>query len=64
MPGPDMPPAAPASGERPQSKGSAWRGGSLEEITNKIFEDLMRGKSQLAHGFDELGVLELDKPKV
>ncbi|GFR98576.1 regulator of G-protein signaling 12 [Elysia marginata] len=66
MPGPvDMPPAPRAStAERPpQSKGSAWRGGSLEEITNKIFEDLMRGKSQLAHGFDELGVLELDKPK-
>ncbi|KAH9503248.1 hypothetical protein Btru_068556 [Bulinus truncatus] len=40
------------------------RGGSLEEITNKIFEDLMRGKSQLAHGFDELGVLELDRYKV
>ncbi|XP_055901258.1 regulator of G-protein signaling loco-like isoform X2 [Biomphalaria glabrata] len=43
---------------------SGHRGGSLEEITNKIFEDLMRGKSQLAHGFDELGVLELDKAKV
>ncbi|XP_059145141.1 regulator of G-protein signaling 12-like isoform X2 [Physella acuta] len=38
-------------------------GGSLEEITNQIFDDLMRGKSQLAHGFDELGVLELDKAK-
>lgn len=65
MPGPDLPSAAwagTATERPPQSKGS-WRGGSLEEITNKIFEDLMRGKSQLAHGFDELGVLELDKPK-
>ncbi|GFO30557.1 regulator of G-protein signaling 12 [Plakobranchus ocellatus] len=63
MPGSDMPPAPPSGIERPQPKASAWRGGSLEEITNKIFEDLMRGKSQLAHGFDELGVLELEKPK-
>ena len=34
--------------------------GSLEEITNQIFEDLMRGKAHAAHqGFDELGVCEL-----
>lgn len=37
--------------------------GSLEEITNQIFDDLMRGKSQVAHGnFDELGIVELKEP--
>ncbi|CAL1543696.1 unnamed protein product [Lymnaea stagnalis] len=56
-----LPKAPPASRSKAGHFGT--RGGSLEEITNKIFEDLMRGKSQLAHGFDELGVLELDKAK-
>ncbi|XP_069139918.1 regulator of G-protein signaling 14-like [Argopecten irradians] len=31
---------------------------SLDVITNRIFEDLMRGKSELAHNFDELGILD------
>ncbi|XP_021378648.1 regulator of G-protein signaling 12-like isoform X2 [Mizuhopecten yessoensis] len=31
---------------------------SLDVITNRIFEDLMRGKSEMAHNFDELGILD------
>ena len=37
---------------------------SLDELTNRIFDDLMKGKSEIAHGFDELGVVELDRQKV
>lgn len=40
------------------------KGGSLEEITNKIFDDLMKGKSELAHTFDDLGVVDLERSKV
>ncbi|KAK7494735.1 hypothetical protein BaRGS_00014133 [Batillaria attramentaria] len=39
------------------------KGGSLEEITNQIFDDLMKGKSELAHTFDELGVVDLERSK-
>lgn len=31
---------------------------SLDAITNRVFEDLMRGKSEMAHNFDELGILD------
>ena len=34
---------------------------TLDEITNQIFGDLMQGKSDSAHNFDELGILDLDK---
>ncbi|XP_033757456.1 LOW QUALITY PROTEIN: regulator of G-protein signaling loco-like [Pecten maximus] len=34
---------------------------SLDVITNQIFEDLMRGKSEVAHNFDELGILDPEK---
>ena len=56
-------PHSPRSRSSSRTKGShsAPSRGSLEEITNQIFEDLMRGKSQVAHGFDELGVLELGR---
>lgn len=33
---------------------------SLDAITNRIFEDLMKGKSKMAHNFDELGILDLE----
>lgn len=33
---------------------------SLDAITNRIFEDLMKGKSKVAHNFDELGILDLE----
>lgn len=32
--------------------------GSLDEITNRVFEDLLNGKSE--QNFDELGVLDFD----
>ncbi|XP_070209927.1 regulator of G-protein signaling 12-like isoform X2 [Littorina saxatilis] len=44
-----------------RSRGSGGKSGSLEEITNQIFEDLMKGKSELAHTFDELGVVDLER---
>lgn len=31
---------------------------SLDTLTNSIFDDLMNGKSQLPHNFDELGILD------
>ena len=34
------------------------RSSTLDEITNKVFEDLLKGKSQ--SGFDDLGVLDID----
>ena len=34
------------------------RSSTLDEITNKVFEDLLKGKSQT--GFDDLGVLDFD----
>lgn len=34
----------------------------LDELTNKVFEDLMQGKSEVAHSFDELGILDPDRP--
>ena len=34
---------------------------TLDEITNQIFGDLMQGKSNSAHNFDELGILDLDR---
>ena len=55
---------APRALSASRAKGASSGRGSLEEITNQIFEDLMRGKSQMAHGFDELGILELEKSKV
>ena len=44
-----------------RSRGAGGKGGSLEEITNQIFDDLMKGKSELAHAFDELGVVDLER---
>lgn len=34
---------------------------TLDEITNQIFGDLMEGKSNSAHNFDELGILDFDR---
>lgn len=44
-----------------RSRGAGGKSGSLEEITNQIFDDLMKGKSELAHTFDELGVVDLER---
>lgn len=34
------------------------RGNTLDEITNRVFEDLLKGKSE--QNFDELGILDFD----
>ena len=34
---------------------------SLEEITNKVFDDLLDNKVAAAHNFDELGVLDPER---
>ncbi|XP_064600347.1 regulator of G-protein signaling loco-like [Liolophura sinensis] len=46
----------------PRNKPSQSGPSSLDELTNKVFEDLMQGKSEVAHSFDELGILDPDRP--
>ncbi|XP_041370703.1 regulator of G-protein signaling 12-like isoform X2 [Gigantopelta aegis] len=55
---PPLPPARHKYGS-----GNVKAATSLDELTNRIFDDLMKGKSEIAHGFDELGVVELDRQK-
>ncbi|XP_046548501.1 regulator of G-protein signaling 12-like isoform X1 [Haliotis rubra] len=57
---PPLPPTA--SRHKSGSLGNV-KAGSLDEITNRIFEDLMKGKAESAHNFDELGIVELEKTK-
>ncbi|XP_050397325.1 regulator of G-protein signaling 12 isoform X3 [Patella vulgata] len=54
----------PLASAKFKTKASVHTSASLEEITNGIFEDLMKGKSENIHKFDDLGVLEFDNGKL
>ncbi|XP_046335041.2 regulator of G-protein signaling 12-like isoform X2 [Haliotis rufescens] len=57
------PPLPPTASRHKSGSLGNIKAGSLDEITNRIFEDLMKGKAESAHNFDELGIVELEKTK-